>query len=181
MKDKKKHHIWKSLSKSESVCEICGLKRVVTVDTVDKNSSKYFATTVYEFGDNIFKKAPECNKNILIDKAIHAYSIKIGMLKKLKSTNDMNEIISKHLEPLSLTQEQSKFVNDLDLEYVECIHIKTGNKYFAHRLVLNCTNENDGQVMVVYSNQKDKKTIFVRELIEFLTKFKPVSDETQCK
>jgi len=51
------------------------------------------------------------------------------------------------------------------------IHDKTGNQYTALGIVLNATNENDGQEMMLY--ERDGKQ-FVRELAEFHDKF------TQC-
>lgn len=41
--------------------------------------------------------------------------------------------------------------------------------------VTNSTNENDGQVMVLYQDLKGKK--YVREKSEFLEKFEKVEDE----
>lgn len=50
------------------------------------------------------------------------------------------------------------------------IHRKTGNKYVVIGECLNCTNAQDGQVMVIYF--RDGRT-FVREKREFLEKFFP--------
>ena len=47
-------------------------------------------------------------------------------------------------------------------------HRKTGNTYKVIGDTLNCTNAQDGQVMVLY--EREGKT-FVRELSEFLDKF----------
>jgi hypothetical protein len=49
-------------------------------------------------------------------------------------------------------------------------HIKTGNLYTVVREVINSTNANDGQVMIVYHNQDNQ--YFAREKEEFLSRFK---------
>jgi len=49
------------------------------------------------------------------------------------------------------------------------IHKKTGNRYMVIGECLNCTNANDGQEMVIYTNSDYK--VFVRERAEFLEKF----------
>lgn len=48
-------------------------------------------------------------------------------------------------------------------------HDKTGKRYFALRNVLNCTNKDDGTVMVLYCNMDGE--VFVRERDEFWQKF----------
>jgi hypothetical protein len=51
-------------------------------------------------------------------------------------------------------------------------HLKTGNIYEVIRDdVINCTNANDDQIMVLYTSEKAKGKIFVREKTEFLQKF----------
>ncbi len=51
-------------------------------------------------------------------------------------------------------------------------NIKNGNTYEVIRDdVLNCTNVNDGQIMVLYKSQKSPELLFVREKTEFLQKF----------
>lgn len=50
------------------------------------------------------------------------------------------------------------------------IHLKTGNEYTVIGEAINCTDEQDGQQMVIYRN-KDK--VFVREVNEFQDRFKP--------
>ena len=59
---------------------------------------------------------------------------------------------------------------------MEAIHIKTGNKYFViNDGIINATNANDGQLMVLYSGKRrgsDSMGVFVRERSEFLEKFK---------
>ena len=53
------------------------------------------------------------------------------------------------------------------------IHIKTGNTYEMIRDdVINCTNANDHQIMVLYKRNEDPDLIFVREKEEFYKKFK---------
>lgn len=47
---------------------------------------------------------------------------------------------------------------------------KNGNLYIYHGEVINCTNENDGQVMVSYGSM-EKGEKFVREKNEFFEKF----------
>lgn len=54
-------------------------------------------------------------------------------------------------------------------------HLKTGNIYEMLRDdVINCTNVNDGQVMVLYKSDKHPDMIFVREKTEFYSKFEPL-------
>ena len=51
-------------------------------------------------------------------------------------------------------------------------HIKTGNQYELLREdVINCTNANDDQIMVLYKCITKPDMIFVREKNEFYTKF----------
>lgn len=51
-------------------------------------------------------------------------------------------------------------------------NIKNGNIYEVIRNdVINCTNINDGQIMVLYKSEKYPGKIFVREINEFNTKF----------
>ena len=51
-------------------------------------------------------------------------------------------------------------------------HLKTGNIYEVIRDdVLNCTNANDEQIMVLYKNEQSPELFFVREKNEFLQKF----------
>ena len=51
-------------------------------------------------------------------------------------------------------------------------NIKNGNTYEVIRDdVINCTNVNDGQIMVLYKSQKSSELLFVREKTEFLQKF----------
>jgi len=59
-------------------------------------------------------------------------------------------------------------------------HLKTGNIYVAFGEVLNSTNEQDGQKMILY--YRDGKNdisdlVFVREIGEFHSKFERVLDE----
>jgi len=55
------------------------------------------------------------------------------------------------------------------------IHNKTGNTYIncEPAIVINATNENDGQEMIVYHRQDTSKdgNTYVRERNEFLHKF----------
>lgn len=52
-------------------------------------------------------------------------------------------------------------------------HKKTGNIYeVSYMEVINCTNAQDGQIMVLY--KRGGKT-FVREINEFKEKFEPVT------
>ena len=51
-------------------------------------------------------------------------------------------------------------------------HLKTGNIYEVIRDdVINCTNANDEQIMVLYKSEKSPDLLFVREKTEFLQKF----------
>lgn len=54
-------------------------------------------------------------------------------------------------------------------------HNKTGNIYEVLREdVINCTNANSEQIMVLYQNPNIKDKIFVREKSEFYEKFTPL-------
>ena len=54
-------------------------------------------------------------------------------------------------------------------------HLKTGNIYELIRDdVINCTNANDEQIMVLYKNDNYPDKLFVREIKEFNEKFKPL-------
>lgn len=54
-------------------------------------------------------------------------------------------------------------------------HIKTGNIYeLITDDVINCTNANDGQLMVIYKRPDKPNMTFVREKSEFYTKFEPI-------
>jgi hypothetical protein len=62
---------------------------------------------------------------------------------------------------------------------MEARHKKTGNKYLIiNDNVINATNINDGQLMILYCGKRknsDSIEIFVRERLEFLEKFKIIS------
>lgn len=52
---------------------------------------------------------------------------------------------------------------------------KNGNIYDVIREdVINCTNANDGEIMVLYKNDNSPDKIFVRERNEFYIKFEEV-------
>ena len=54
-------------------------------------------------------------------------------------------------------------------------NIKNGNIYEVIRDdVINCTNANDGQIMVLYKSPKSPELLFVREKSEFLQKFEAI-------
>ncbi|WP_040507280.1 DUF1653 domain-containing protein [Leptospira wolbachii] len=54
-------------------------------------------------------------------------------------------------------------------------HRKTGNLYLKLDEAKNCTNANDGQLMVYYCEYgKENPMKFVREKTEFLEKFEAV-------
>ena len=54
-------------------------------------------------------------------------------------------------------------------------NIKNGNLYEVIREdVINCTNANDGQVMVMYKSTEHPELLFVREKSEFHIKFEAV-------
>lgn len=54
-------------------------------------------------------------------------------------------------------------------------HKKTGNIYTIIDTAINCTNFQDGQVMVIYKNNNNQ--IFVREIKEFNDKFERIEDK----
>lgn len=43
--------------------------------------------------------------------------------------------------------------------------------------VKNCTNANDGQIMVLYKSEDEPELFFVREKEEFFIKFEEVSEK----
>ena len=54
-------------------------------------------------------------------------------------------------------------------------NIKNGNIYEVIREdVINCTNANDNQIMVMYKNDNYPDKVFVREKSEFYIKFEEV-------
>ena len=54
-------------------------------------------------------------------------------------------------------------------------HLKTGNIYEMLRDdVINCTNANDDQIMVMYKREDLPDLIFVREKSEFYQKFEEI-------
>ena len=54
-------------------------------------------------------------------------------------------------------------------------HLKTGNTYEMLRDdVINCTNANDDQIMVMYKRADLPDLIFVREKSEFYQKFEEI-------
>jgi hypothetical protein len=56
-------------------------------------------------------------------------------------------------------------------------HLKTGNIYEMIRDdVINCTNINADQIMVLYKTDRCPDKIFVREKTEFYEKFKPLEN-----
>jgi hypothetical protein len=56
-------------------------------------------------------------------------------------------------------------------------HLKTGNIYEMVRDdVINCTNANDEQIMVLYKRADKPDLIFVREKEEFYQKFEKIED-----
>lgn len=57
------------------------------------------------------------------------------------------------------------------------INIKHNTTYVIMDIIINSTNENDGQIMIVYSNHTtdNKKMVFCKEYKEFFIKFKQES------
>ena len=59
---------------------------------------------------------------------------------------------------------------------MKAIHLKTGNEYIVYdQFVINATNANNGQRMVLYGKKKensDEIQLYVRENIEFFQKFR---------
>ncbi len=54
-------------------------------------------------------------------------------------------------------------------------HLKTGNIYYVIRDdVINCTNANDDQIMVMYRRDDLPDKVFVREKNEFFQKFEEI-------
>lgn len=52
---------------------------------------------------------------------------------------------------------------------------KNKNKYLVLGTARNCTNAQDGQVMIRYANLGSLSDVLVREQVEFELKFDPVS------
>lgn len=53
-------------------------------------------------------------------------------------------------------------------------HNKSGNHYVVLSEVINCTNAQDGQTLVLYQSFGMDNLKFVREKSEFLKKFTPL-------
>ncbi|MGM9994256.1 MAG: hypothetical protein ACI37R_05960 [Candidatus Avigastranaerophilus sp.] len=54
-------------------------------------------------------------------------------------------------------------------------NIKNGNTYEVLREdIINCTNANDKQIMVLYKSDKYPDLLFVREINEFKIKFEKI-------
>ena len=51
------------------------------------------------------------------------------------------------------------------------INKKNGNQYQVVKEAIDCTNERDGLIVVVYTAEKAPGKLFVREKNEFLVKF----------
>lgn len=54
------------------------------------------------------------------------------------------------------------------------IHKKTGSRYIYIQTAIDCTNERDGTMVVIYMNNKGQ--VFVREQREFWQKFMNVEN-----
>lgn len=63
------------------------------------------------------------------------------------------------------------------------VHLKTGNLYLViHRGLINCTNAQNGQKMVLYTPYtKDREHVpwYTREESEFDEKFRLIDDDVQ--
>jgi len=55
--------------------------------------------------------------------------------------------------------------------YVGYRNKKNGKMYTIHGVMINATNANDGQVMIVYSPKQQSNLTFCREYKEFFQKF----------
>lgn len=53
-------------------------------------------------------------------------------------------------------------------------HNKTGNRYRVLAYATDCTDERDGNGMVVYCKDDNEHDIFVRDCDEFERKFTPI-------
>lgn len=56
------------------------------------------------------------------------------------------------------------------------INNKTGEFYKVINYVINATNSNDGQTMVLYEKVHHSESLYVREIREFREKFTLISD-----
>jgi hypothetical protein len=56
-------------------------------------------------------------------------------------------------------------------------HLKSGGLYFVLGVATNYTNMHQGKKMVVYHKKVEPSRLFVREVTEFLIKFKPAPKE----
>lgn len=74
------------------------------------------------------------------------------------------ELKADHLHDENIRKEEAN-------KYIQIvINKKNCNKYFViNKFVRNCTNEQDGQMMVLYRNEEGQ--VFVRESSEFWEKF----------
>lgn len=57
-------------------------------------------------------------------------------------------------------------------------NIKTGKIYTVSGQAINTTNDNDGDIMVLYTDDEGKET-FAREISEFKRKFNYVKNKTK--
>lgn len=53
---------------------------------------------------------------------------------------------------------------------------KNGHIYVVVMSVINCTNAQDGQLMIVYKREDSDDLVFCREMKEFYNKFESVDD-----
>ena len=60
---------------------------------------------------------------------------------------------------------------ELQVRPRNALHIKSRTQYLVTKVVLNCTNANDGEFMIMYYNQ-NHAIPFVRESSEFFEKFR---------
>jgi hypothetical protein len=78
-----------------------------------------------------------------------------------------------------------KWVNELHIKFhlnKKYRHNKTGDIYYAtdhiQQEIINCTNENEGETMVIYTRgTQNNPGVFVREISEFNEKFTEVIDD----
>lgn len=56
------------------------------------------------------------------------------------------------------------------------LHKKTNHVYMVSKVVKNCTNKNDGELLVIYKSawKSGPTDVYARELNEFKAKFEPI-------
>lgn len=101
-----------------------------------------------------------------LDMYLEIRSLRSALLQIKQYINDESIDDNFKLSEIEKICDEAKREDKLYKQLVE--HKKTGKWYHLWMEALNCTNAQDGQKMVIYSNENG---IFVREQKEFVDKF----------